>query len=67
MALKRCCPDCGSKNLYCDEVGVGVGVMRGPQYCPDCDWSEDYGSNPDQPVVTTEDDRDSLFEKEEAS
>jgi len=34
------CPNCGSEEVWRDEVDVGVGVIYGPYGCADCGWSE---------------------------
>jgi len=34
------CPECGSENIWREEVDVGVGTVRGPYHCNDCGWSE---------------------------
>lgn len=34
------CPKCGCDECHCDEVDVGVGVIKGPYGCPACGWSE---------------------------
>lgn len=31
------CPECGAR-LECDEVDIGVGVLKGPPHCDDCLW-----------------------------
>lgn len=37
------CPECGEP-CDRDEVDVGVGVIHGPWWCPDCGWAtpDDY-------------------------
>jgi hypothetical protein len=32
------CPQCGNE-LDCDEVDIGVGVMKGNWRCPKCGWT----------------------------
>lgn len=32
------CPKCGAECCY-DEVDIGVGIQRGPEWCPECYWS----------------------------
>jgi hypothetical protein len=32
------CVKCGSEMDY-GEVDIGVGIMRGNYYCPDCGWT----------------------------
>jgi hypothetical protein len=34
------CPECGSENIWRDEVYVGVGTVCGPYHCNNCDWLE---------------------------
>ena len=36
---KRRCPRCETE-LTCDEVDIGVGIMRGNYRCDCCGWSE---------------------------
>ena len=37
---ERTCPHCGSTNVWCDEVDVGVGIIYGPLHCDDCHFVE---------------------------
>ena len=37
--MEESCPKCG-KELTCDEVDIGVGVMTGNYRCNFCGWNE---------------------------
>lgn len=39
----KTCENCGSHDLFRDEVDIGVGIQYGPWICQDCGWSEDKG------------------------
>ena len=34
------CPECGSKDIWREEVDIGVGIECGPYMCNDCGWLE---------------------------
>ena len=40
MSKPDTCPNCGSENVGCDAVDIGVGTMYGPLGCYDCGWFE---------------------------
>ena len=56
---KMKCPYCGSKNIACDEVDIGVGMQQcGPYGCENCHAVEMYA---DDPKATAEERETRLF------
>jgi hypothetical protein len=52
--VSETCPECKGA-LECIEVDIGIGMQKGPPYCPDCGWSPP----PFDPSLLHGDDRDS--------